>query len=39
LSRRSRLFRPLDQLESWSAGKIARSTTALTCLENPGWKK
>jgi len=39
-----RLFRWLDQLESWSAGKNARKIGRPTsgfdlCLENPGWKQ
>jgi len=37
---RSRLSRRLDQLESWSAGRISRATSGSDlCLENPAWKK
>jgi hypothetical protein len=34
------LFFVGGQLESWSAGRIARPTSGSDlCLENPGWKK
>jgi len=37
---RSRLSRRLDQMESWSAGKIARpATDSYLCADNPGCKK